>query len=124
MIDQSIIIVTPPDDITLDAIRILGVNLDHNHTNILSDGLKELDFSDPILIYLWKQGDNFDWLVDKKIKSDIIIFNADINDSLTGYLAGQKKSFYFGNLKYLHKFNNRCLYNKYDFMQIINKVNL
>lgn len=123
MIDQSIIVVTPPDDIVLDAVRILGVNLDHNHTGVISDGLKELEFSDSILIYLWKQGDDFDWFVDKKIKSDIIIFNADIDDSLAGYLAGQKKSFYFGNLKYLNKFNNRCLYNKYDFMKLINKIN-
>ena len=46
MIDQSIIIVTPPDDVVLDAVRILGVNLDHNHTGMISDGLKELEFSE------------------------------------------------------------------------------
>lgn len=121
MTKQSVTIITPPDDIFVDSLRILTVNLDNSQKSIISNALTEATLEDQISIYMWENDKDFDWFCDKKLKADIIIFNADLNDSLTGYLAAQKNSYYFGILRNLNKFNNKCLHTKYDFMELINK---
>lgn len=118
----SVIVVTPPDDILSDAVRVLCVNLDQSQTKLISDCLRDLEFSRNISVYIWQNGNDFDWLIDKKAKSDLIIFNADHSDMLTGYLAGLKNSYYFGNLKNLDKFNTRCIFDSNVLKDLFYKV--
>lgn len=118
----SVIVITPPDDILSDSLRILCINLTQNQTKLVSDCLKEIDFSRNISVYIWQEENDFDWLVDKKLKADLIIFNAEQSDMLTGYISGLKNSYYFGNLKNLDKFNTRCIFDLDVLKNIFYKV--
>lgn len=107
MID-SITIVSPPDDFLIDGKRILCYDLTHEQSFTFSTYLKENSFEESLIIYTCKAFEDIEWLLDKKHKSDIIIFNAESQDTyMIGYLSAQPNSFYFGNLKSLAKCNNR-----------------
>ena len=118
---DKIIVVTPPDDIALDGIRILVINLTQEQGQIISSALLQFDnFNFNIINYVWNTGDDVAWLLDKKNKSDVIIFNADVdNNTITGYLAAHTKSYYFGILKDLHLANNRAIYNTEDVLTLL-----
>jgi len=118
---DKILVVTAPDDVQLDGVRILAVNLTQEQGQIISNALLQFDnFSVNILNYVWKTGDDIDWLLDKKIKSDVIIFNADTdNNTITGYLSAQSKSYYFGTLKDLHLANDRAIYSTSDVLTLL-----
>jgi len=121
--NDKVVLVTPPDDIQIDGIRILTVNLIPEQTQIISDSLNSIAVGHSMIIYLWKNGEDLDWLFDKKHKSHLIIFNADdFNESLTGYFAAQKKSAYFGNLKNLHKVNTSAIYSVEDCVSLLNLI--
>lgn len=118
---DKIIVVTPPDDIALDGIRILVINLTQEQGQVISSALLQFDnFNFNIINYVWNTGDDVAWLLDKKNKSDVIIFNADVdNNTITGYLAAHTKSYYFGTLKDLHLANNRAIYNTEDVLTLL-----
>ena len=118
---DKILVITTPDDASLDGIRILAVNLTQEQGQIVSNALLQFDnFSVNILNYVWKIGDSVAWLLDKKIKSDVIIFNADAEDNtITGYLSAQSKSYYFGTLKDLHLANDRAIYSTEDVLTLL-----
>lgn len=108
---DKVVIVTPPDDVLLDGIRILLVDLQPEQSKIISDALTQINDA-TVIAYVWKIGEDLDWLLDKKHKSQLIFFNADSqNETLVGYLAAQRKSYYFGNLKSLQSVNNSAIYN-------------
>lgn len=108
---DNVIVVTAPDDFLADGFRFMVVDLDENQTKIISDALLELKSVGNIVVYFYKSSDPIEWFLDKKSKSDVIIFNADShNDLLVGYLAAQKNSYYFGTLKTLAKANNSAIY--------------
>ena len=118
----KIVLVTPPDDVLIDGARILLVNLDSEHEMMLSDYLKSKIHSNCV-VYLAKSVYDFDWLIDKKQKSDYIIFNADHHsDLLNGYLAAQKNSAYFGTLKNLYRVNNNVIYTEEDLDRFFNNL--
>lgn len=109
--NSSVIIVTAPDDILLDGPRVTLVNLTPSQTQFISDALTEINYAGRVILYVWNSGDNIEWLLDKKQKSDAIIFNADSDDNLiTGYLAAQNNSYYFGILKSIGSANNSTIY--------------
>jgi len=118
---DKILVITAPDDASLDGIRILAVNLTQEQGQLISNALLQFDnFSVNILNYVWKAGDSVAWLLDKKIKSDVIIFNADAEDNtITGYLSAQAKSYYFGTLKDLHLANDRAIYSTEDVLTLL-----
>ncbi len=118
---DKILVITSPDDAPLDGIRILAVNLTQEQGQVISNALLQFDnFSINILNYVWKTGDTVAWLLDKKIKSDVIIFNADAEDNtITGYLSAQSKSYYFGTLKDLHLANDRAIYSTEDVLTLL-----
>ena len=118
---DKILVITTPDDASLDGIRILAVNLTQEQGQIVSNALLQFDnFSVNILNYVWKIGDSVAWLLDKKIKSDVIIFNADAEDNtITGYLSAHSKSYYFGTLKDLHLANDRAIYSTEDVLTLL-----
>jgi hypothetical protein len=104
---DKVILVTPPDDILIDGIRILLVDLNSEQTQLISDALNRLTGDTTIISYMWNSKDNIDWLLDKKLKSQLIIFNADSeNEIIVGYMAAQKNSHYFGILRSLTAANN------------------
>lgn len=109
--NSSVILVTAPDDTHLDGPRVLLVDLTPAQTKFISDSLTELDYTGRIVLYVWNSGDSIEWLIDKKQKSDSIIFNADSgNDLITGYIAAQCNSYYFGILKSIGLVNNSAIY--------------
>jgi hypothetical protein len=116
---DKIILVTQPDDIQEDGLRILLVDLTSEQSQVLSDALRMVQSSVSIIIYS-AQLSSIDWILDKKNKSKIIIFNADSdNDMLVGYLSAQPNSHFFGNLKILSKANKRVIYNVDDAVKLL-----
>jgi hypothetical protein len=118
---DKILVITAPDDAPLDGVRILAVNLTQEQGHIVSNALLEFDnFNINVINYVWKTGEDVSWLLDKKAKSDVIIFNADSdNNTVTGYLSAQSKSCYFGTLKDLHLANNRAIYSIEDVLTLL-----
>lgn len=120
---EKVLIVTPPDDVVVDGFRVLLVDLDTTHTQALSQILNRLDFNTNAIFYLWKTGDDIEWLLDKKHKADYIVFNADsTNDIIIGYLAAQKNAYYFGTLKSLAAANNRAIYNIDQILDLLERL--
>lgn len=121
MIDK-IVLVTEPDDIVVDGFRILLVDLTNEQSQIISDAINKLNFTSNVIIYVANIS-SVEWLIDKKHKSKIIIFNADsTNELLTGYLAAQPNAYYIGNLKIFGKVNKRVIYSVDEVVDIINKT--
>jgi hypothetical protein len=109
---DKVIVVTPPDDILIDGLRILLVDLTTEQSQIVSNALLAVNSPYSIVNYVWKTNDPVTWLLDKKSKSDVIIFNCDgASDIIIGYIAAQPNSYYFGILRDLHIANNSAIYN-------------
>lgn len=117
---DKVVIATSPDDVSIDGFRLLLVDLDAVQSKTVSDALLNLSLDTNVIVYLWKSSDPMPWLLDKKAKSRLIIFNADsANELIVGYLAAQKKSHYFGNLKLLAGANSAVLYALEDCTKLI-----
>ena len=122
---DKIIVVTPPDDILLDGPRLLLVNLDQEQLQAVSTAVMTLDIEDhTVITFVWKLGDSIEWMLNTKLKSKIIIFNADMldNELINGYLLAQGNSYYFGNLKDLHMANDRAIYSVEEILILLEKV--
>lgn len=120
---DKILVVTAPDDILIDGIRILLVDLTEEQNQIVSAALLQSSVPHSIINYIWRAGDPVEWLFDKQLKSNIVIFNADSNyQTIIGYMAAQPKSYYFNILKDLHIVNNRAIYNLYDIINLLENV--
>jgi hypothetical protein len=122
---DKILLVTAPDDSPIDGIRVLLVELTSDQSQIVSNALLTADTRYSIITYAWKMGDPIEWLIDKKTKSDIIIFNADTNSAvelIIGYIAAQPNSYYFGNLKSLAKANNSAIYTTDQILSLLEKA--
>ncbi len=118
--NNQVIIATYPDDILIDGFRLLTFDLTVEQSKLISDSLLEANFSDTVILYNWKFGENIDWLLDKKNKSDVIIFNADsIDQTLVGYLAAQKNSYFMGTLKSLGLVNKKAIYSSEDLKTLL-----
>jgi hypothetical protein len=113
---NNITLVTDPDDILVDAFRILCVNLTVDQTQFLSDIVNDMEYIIDTVVYVWNDGDDEKWLFDKKTKSNLIVFNASAEcGEINGYLAAQPNSFYFGPLRNLSLVNIRDIYDATDF---------
>jgi hypothetical protein len=124
---DKILVITSPDDTLLDGIRILHVSLNEEHSQIVSSALMNFKESAVIINYVWKMGDPVSWLLDKQLKSDIIIFNAHpvidgAHELIIGYIAAQSKSYYFGTLRDLHLANDRVIYTSDDILTLLEKI--
>jgi hypothetical protein len=117
---DNIIVVTPPDDIHHDGFRLLLVDLSPDQFQIVSDSLLNLKSLPNVVVYSWNSNDLDEWLLQKKKKSDLIIFNANSScDSLIGYLTAQINTYYFGTLRSLATVNNRVLYNTDQCIEVL-----
>ena len=110
MIKNKITLVTPPDDVLFDAVRILVFDLSTAHTQLISSVLYNMDSIPNTVIYVCNGQDNSKWVLDKKQKCSIIIYNADSdNQTMVGYMAAQSNAYHFGNLKSLSAINNKII---------------
>lgn len=126
MMKEEVILITEPDDIYYDGFRLLAIDLTPEQSQILSSVLLNISLSTKFIIYNWNSSNDINWLLDKKQKSNLIIFNADsYNDLLVGYMSAQKNTYYFGNLKLLAGVNNLQIYSYDDcynlLIQYLNK---
>jgi hypothetical protein len=119
---NKIIAVTDPDDILQDGTRILLVDLTQNQMQILSKALNQLEEFAVLITYIWNQQNSIDWLLDKKLKSDLIFFNAESdNQTLVGYFSAQSNSYYLGTLRGLNKTNGFVVYDVNQAVEILNR---
>jgi hypothetical protein len=120
--NSKVILVTDPDDVAYDGVRLLLVNLTANQTQLLSTALSKIGNLPMIVLYIWNNSSP-DWLFDKKYKSHHIIFNAeDENELITGYMSAQRNSSYFGILKTLAKVNTKAIYSIDDCIKLLETV--
>jgi hypothetical protein len=119
---DKILVVTAPDDTTLDGIRILHVDLSEEQRQVVSNAMLSSVVSHTIINYVWNTNDPVSWLLDKKSKCNIILFNADsVLDLIVGYFAAHPQSYYFGTLRDLHLANDRAIYNTDDVVSLLEK---
>ena len=124
---DRILVITPPDDVPLQGIRILHVQLNEEQSSIVSNALMQINLPHNIINYVWKMGNRVDWLLDKTPKCDLIIFNASGQpdpglDVILGWTAAQPQSYYFGNLKDLHLANDRAIYSVDELINLLEKI--
>jgi hypothetical protein len=121
---DKILVVTPPDDTLINGIRILHVELNEEQSMIVSSALMNSNTQHTVVNYVWKMGDSVEWLMDKVIKSDFILFNADrpnngATELIIGYIAAQPNSYYFGTLRDLNLVNKSVIYNSDQIINIL-----
>jgi hypothetical protein len=110
MIGNKLLLVTPPDDTNIDGLRILLVGISHDKTNLISTALTQLPSIPNTVLYMWAAGNDISWLMDKKNKSHLIIFDAEnLPGELIGYFSAQLNSYYFGHLRDLGIINNNSI---------------
>lgn len=117
---DHVVIVTSPDDFLPDSFRFMLVDLNDDQTQLVSSALLKLNKVGNIVVYSYKSSDPIEWLLDKRVKSNFVIFNAESNnDILIGYLTAQKNSYYFGTLKTLAQANRSAIYSVEDVLNLI-----
>jgi len=110
IMENKIILVTPPDDIIHDGIRILAFDLRPEQSQMVSDCLSQLQEIPQIIVYVANGQDDPKWIIDKKQKCSIIVLNAESQDqTMVGYLAAQHNSYYFGNLRSVSEANRSVI---------------
>jgi hypothetical protein len=110
---DRILIVTSPDDVLQAGFRILTVDLTIEQENIVSSVVQNLETDQDVILYVWKIGSDMPWLLDKIYKSNAIVFNADsLDQTLIGFLAAQKKSSYFGDLRSIKEVNKSVIFDR------------
>lgn len=124
---DRILLVTPPDDILLDSIRITHLQLTDEQSSMISTALMNSTLPHTIVNYVWKMGDRVDWLLDKIAKSDLVFFDADSPNNgaielILGWTAAQPQSYYFGRLRDLHLANDRAIYTSDDILILLEKI--
>ena len=118
---NKITLITPPDDIFDDAMRVLLVDLTQEQSQLVSDALTSMDISIDIVAYVWNHTNTIEWLIDKKHKSQLIIFNADSNNAeLNGYLSAHSNSYYMGTLRSIGITTKRAIKDQPQCSEILN----
>jgi hypothetical protein len=120
---DRIILVSDPDDILLQGVRILLFDLERYQQEIFSNCLLSFDNIETTIVYNYHLGNHLDWLIDKYHKSNIIFFNAgSSNELLVGFLAASRNSYYFGELRDLDKLNNSVIYDHEHMKETLTKL--
>jgi hypothetical protein len=120
---DKVVLVTFPDDILIDGVRILLVDLTRDQSDIVSQSLTELESIPSVIVYSWKIGDPLNWLFDKMHKSQLIMFNAASDDQqLVGYFAGKPNSVYFGDIRALKIVNNSAVFDAEQCKEVLTKI--
>lgn len=119
---DKIFLVTAPDDILDDGFRILLVDLTIQQNDLLSSTLTQLEVINKAVFYIWNTSDSVSWLLDKKQKSNLIIFNAEsMNQTIVGYMAAHPNSHYLGTLRDLNISNRSTINDKESLVELLEK---
>ena len=119
---DRVLLVSAPDDIIDEGLRILLIDLTSDQSDIVSRSLLQSDADIQTIVYTWTNGEDLNWLFDKSLKSTIIIFNAESeNQTLAGYFAGKPNSYYFGNLKSLGMIKKTAIYDVYQCSELLKR---
>jgi len=117
---DQVLLVSSPDDVALEGVRLLIVGLTPEQSNIVSSALTSLETIPRVILYVWNEEEPIAWLTDKIYKSQTTIFNADsVDQTLVGYLAGRQSSYYFGTLKSLSQINNSVIFDVDTCQQVL-----
>lgn len=120
---DRILIVTAPDDIPLQGIRVAHVNLTSEQSGIVSSAMLQTTLPHTIINYVWTFNDPVNWLFDKITKCDLILFNANSpSELLIGWVSAQPQAHYFGTLKDLHIVNDQAIYSDEDILTLLEKI--
>ena len=76
-VKNRITIITPPDDIAQDGVRILVYGCTKEQTLLISSVIYQLEECKPTIIYVSNGQNDSEWALDKKLKCSIIVFNAE-----------------------------------------------
>ena len=107
---DRVLVVTHPDDVLDDGVRLLLVDLTQEQLQTVSNVLTRLTTDAAIITYIWNSQISTDWLIDKKHKSHCIIYNAESSDqAIVGYLTAQRNSSYFGTPRSLKDVNKSAI---------------
>jgi len=118
MNNVQITAVTPPDDIVLQAPRLLCIDLSAQQSEFVSNTLK--DTTKDCVVYIWNKDADVDWLFDKAFKSTIIIINSESDcQDIVGWMLSMKQSYYLGQLKNLSLLNNKAIYSSQQILDLI-----
>jgi len=119
-VNRKISLITAPDDVEFDAVRILAVSLTPEQSNALSDVLKFLEVDKDINLYVYNEKDDVYWLVDKAHKADVIFINGLMeNQKIAGYLASKRQSCFFQDSHLNTALNNTIVHAKEQIEQAI-----
>jgi hypothetical protein len=119
---DKIFLVTAPDDVLEDGFRVLLVDLTTEQNEFISSILGQLEFINKAVFYIWHATDSVEWLLDKKQKSNLIIFNAESeNHTIAGYMSAQPNSHYLGTLRDLNISNKSVINDKEVLVELLEK---
>ncbi len=117
---DKILMVTEPDDSFLEGFRIFLFDLDPEQYLIFSSALLNFESVPSTIVYNSNFSTNINWIIDKVLKSDLIIFNANSeNQQLVGYFSAKFKTYYFGNLRDLSLVNNSVIFDLHQMKEIL-----
>jgi len=122
---NRVLLVTSPDDTIEQGVRISTIGLTQDQNSLVSRALLSLETDHSMIVYVWQGNEHTNWIIDKLYKSQLIIFNAGIDDqTLVGYLAAQYNAHYFGALRSLSEVNKSEIYDQDQCLNILeNTVN-
>jgi len=119
---DKILLVTEPDDSLLEGTRIFLFDLDPEQYAIFSLAILNFDSVPLTVVYNSGVSTNIRWIIDKILKSDLILFNANSsNQQLVGYLCSKPESYYFGELRELSLVNNSKIFDQHQLKDILEK---
>lgn len=119
---DNIILVSEPDDVLLQGFRILLFDLDPTQGDIFTKSITTIDTLPQTIVYSFTYGQPVAWLIDKLLKCQLIIFNAESHHShLVGYISANRNSYYFGELRDLSLVNKSVIYGIDDCREILTK---
>lgn len=121
--NNKIVLVTSPDDLSTHGVRLCLVNLNQEQLNLLTQVLTEIDVDQSVIAYIWNPKDPYEWFIDKKLKSDVILFNALApSPVLNGYLVAHPNCYYFGTLREVTHLYNKEITSPIQLSSIISRA--
>ena len=119
---SKIFVITSPDDVEYDALRIVAVDLAPEQSHLLSEVLKTIKVDRDINLYVYSNLDDASWLIDKSNKADYIFANPLSDDQqIVGYIASKRQSHFFGETKITKALNKRSVLSQEHIIEILRK---
>lgn len=120
--NSKIVLITAPDDVEYDALKIAAVDLAPEQSEALSQVVKLIDIDRDINLYVYNLWDDLKWIIDKASKADIVFANAGSdNQQLIGFLASKRHTHLFGESTLSKALNKEPVFSQEQIEHIIGK---